>query len=1404
MRDAIDGWSWMIVGDLVAEEGTSAMQLSRTPYDFAAYTSPDHFGALLKWLRDRHGLAQALVVAHLPDTIDQQRYSSFELNKRFPTFDELSVIYEALRNAGVRLSFRDRNLFLDLARQHLETKRTHKVRKSPQEWDELRAKLAAIDQLLDAPSFPTQASTLRSAPASRMEISHLVGREQWLDSLYEAIVGQPPVKWVILQGPPGIGKTSELHRIATYFQQRIPRYYVVLCQLPEREQEEIDANLALELLLSDVVEGIGPASIPMPMAVLQARMKYVLSCLARADRPVLVLVDNAEHLLDEQGQLVPIWKQFYEKFVHARHHASLIAATKEWPTWVTLETQWARQFMVPSLTQKEGVVLLQRLGLHDLPVEQLGGIVQVVGGIPVCLEWIAKLMREPLLHGDWSAFDDDEDTVATSEKARVQRLTHLLEDPSLFGGPITLRVIPLLDRVIQRLSADAVAALYDLCLAPLPLGGPALKILYHDPAPLQELRDASLVAAYRKRVQLLPMVAAQVRQRLSPSQIRVAEDRLIKALRHWLERGIADMQEQGLVLTELACVFLRHHRLLATAELVLYHGWLSFHVGQILRLARCVQEVLMERPWTSPETDIEAESGALLLHYYLAPYLGEVIEAEKRREDYERMYAWVTTGQLKVEPLMEIHLVDHLMISRMNMDRYEEAQCLLEGCFTRLEALLPGDAELHATLLSKQASLYSEWSGYAESQRQVEEMKWKRSQTIEAYKESLALLRCAEQGDGISPLQQDTIRKKQASVLNNLAYQLNRAGRFAEALSIINRCIDLKKRGYTDLDSLAASYGEKSQILAALGEFEEALRFDELAREEIGRSAEAGDTRSQADRWIYQVNQARLYALIGRADEAERLLRETLPIKTQRRRIYKVLAEEALQEIENARAASPDGQFQLDWRWVRRYRELSAYDAYWWWASAGPFTDEEQQQWEQLFAPEVDEATKDRLRDILMQARDRELNAARALCREPRLSYPALDIVEVRRRIEGFLQLDAEIAESEPNVVVRRLYHGAIEDEVCFLRLIEATYEANSECFWELTQRLYPRPTSTEMQYALEQVRQLLLQGMRLPEIEAASEIDQERREAGQEACQKVIEVLRDQFHLSLDLSGEPNRDFGEVFSPPSDLPMISAQGAKRFFEAVLESHGYAGWQVLLDPNVAGPRVEAGLRQVFLPAEPIPLDELREYVSHELAGHVARSIAGESSKLGLLGMGTKGYMVTEEGVADYYEQQVAALHGEPVDDSGIWLGTLAIGLACGIAGSAQTFSTLLAFFEPFLLLYRLLWRDDEDRQTAERRAQRNAFTRCLRTFRGVPDLGKAGICNTKDVVYLRGRWLIDQAVARDETVLDQLAVGKVTYELLPELEKLGITASTQSFRTLVLDPDLDAYISSFEHGGDKE
>ena len=85
------------------------------------------------------------------------------------------------------------------------------------------------------------------------------------------------------------------------------------------------------------------------------------------------------------------------------------------------------------------------------------------------------------------------------------------------------------------------------------------------------------------------------------------------------------------------------------------------------------------------------------------------------------------------------------------------------------------------------------------------------------------------------------------------------------------------------------------------------------------------------------------------------------------------------------------------------------------------------------------------------------------------------------------------------------------------------------------------------------------------------------------------------------------------------------------------------------------------------------------------------------------------------------------------------------------------------------------------------------------SFEAFPSLSQAGICYPQDAIYLHGLFMIEQAVAFDKTVLDRLAVGKVALELLPDLQELGITTtSLPSLYTRASDPDLDAYILSFE------
>ena len=145
------------------------------------------------------------------------------------------------------------------------------------------------------------------------------------------------------------------------------------------------------------------------------------------------------------------------------------------------------------------------------------------------------------------------------------------------------------------------------------------------------------------------------------------------------------------------------------------------------------------------------------------------------------------------------------------------------------------------------------------------------------------------------------------------------------------------------------------------------------------------------------------------------------------------------------------------------------------------------------------------------------------------------------------------------------------------------------------------------------------------------------------------------------------------------------------------------------------------------------------------------------------------------------------------------IGTLATGLACGVITPPQTFRQLYTFFEAFYFLWLHLEEPDQDIQEVQEHAQTVAIRRCVRTYRGVPDLTQAGVCYTKDALYLRGLWTIERAIKEDEQVLDRLAVGIVAVEHLPDLQELGIVHAPQPLRKLVEDPGLDATILSFEN-----
>ena len=1218
------------------------------------------------------------------------------------------------------------------------------------------------------------------------ETRHLIGRETWLADLQRMVQDTPAKKLVFLRGPIGVGKSSELMRLASLFERTLhPAYRVIW--LPLRAAQTAGRpELALDVLLGTLLSDCGVMPLP-PSAPREAHIAALLSHLKKDNRPTVILLDNAE-CLQEKGRLAACWEVFLTEFVHSDHNATFFLATKEWQGWPGRESTLVAEPFVPPLTDPESVCLLQYLGLKTVPEEHLHAIARRMAGIPLLLEWTVKLVSDPLLSQSWEGLDEEDVSVHpyTNQKTTCKRILRLLKDPTLLDEHLATKLAPMLERLLNfSISDEARLVLNRLSVATIPLGKPALEVLCPLPRHYKELRDVSLLAGYTHRAQLLPLVASTVRRGLAPEQVYAREEEMIEALKKWLYDENISSEDAGNVVAELIILQLRHHHLVEAAELVIYHSWLSFKLGHGPRLAHIAQDILRDCDWHST---VEDECVGLVLIQLLFPFLGEPV-VTREYGDYQRIYDGFLAGNIVLPIATEQYVVRLLLMDAMSDVQFEKAQSILDVYGSLIAACQPVCLERQTALLTEQVLLLGVWCEYMEEQRERQNARVLRDQAIVLYRQQV-MQRSSLEGE--LSISKDLYKKGLGHDLSYLGYHLHRAGQHEEALQVIEHAITLQEQGYAYVGVLASSYSDKSQILMALGRFQEALLFDEKAVAEIQRCADAGYGLAQEEIPIYYVNRGRLYLRLGRVDEAEQLLEEALHHISKNRRKYRMFAQEALEEIKQWRQHAVAPQHQLDWRWIERFRELVAYDGFWWLTGAGPFTTEEQQEWDRLFALPLDETTKEQLGAIMKISRERELNAALDEQREPSLQYPAIPIEDIRRRIDGLLQLETDIGQQEPNAIVRLLYQEVIEEDVDYLHMIEATFEGNAERFWECNQRVFTSPTVDEVNYALTQITRLIHRGLAKPGTADIS--------------QQLEEMLRTRFHLSFDLTQDDTEDY-EIQPATPSLPSqakrkVSAQTAKCFFEAVLRESGYDEWQVVIEPGAIHAWIESGLHLMVLPEQQFTLAEIKYLLSHELAGHAARSMAGEHSLLGLLGIQTKNYQPTEEGLLIYYEHQDALRDGRVPMSEGIEWSAFAVGLASGVITPPQTFLSVATFFDLLALLHGLLKWPDTEMQKARTPVGAYARTYGLmmaqRVFRGVPDLSHAGVCFLQDAMYLRGMRLIQQAVAEDATVLDRLAVGKCALDQLSDLQELGIVAPPQSLRKLVDVADLYDYMLSFE------
>jgi tetratricopeptide (TPR) repeat protein len=1356
------------------------------------------FGMLIfTW---RGTIKRPRVLAHLPGW-SKDTYHRLEKGEIAPAFDQLGPLFRALWLAGAALPPDAPQLFVKYARARISGKRTHLDQHTDEEWEELCADLARMDAVFRAgAALGRPVSQSLALDPLLLDTSHLVGRSLWREEMGHLLNGPQRRKVIVVTGPSGIGKTSEMNRLATQLFRR-NTHRPILCDLRSAEGV-LGPEEALHFFLGSVFSALGYAQTQVPPTSLEEQVMTLVEQVGKTVLPVVMFVDHAEHILDGQGKLASCWERFLARFLRLQHDATLVLATGQWPGWFGGELRFISETTLPPLTREQGVLLQQQLGLAAVPLALLQAVYEKVGGVPICLEWVAALARQPLVadvgaeSGRLGGLADDH-AVTPDVTRGVQRL---LAEPYIFGGTLAEEIAPLLQRVLSHyhLSPEAHLLLQAVSLATVPLAKPALdNTTAQWPRVVKELQRASLLVTYPDRVGALPSVAAAVVRTLSPQERRRREEALIEAYQAWLIEGVFYENEKGQVVTELVTLQLTHGKLLPAAQTLIRYGWLAFNLGHAVRLARLASAAI-EKWGDCPEgrqQDQAALCGKWLLHYLLGPYLGEKVNRSARAADYQRLLDLAIAREITVWPTTELFVVRHLMFYAMEQRRFSQAQALVDACEQRLAPLIQADPDLLSSLLEKQGYLYTNWCEYAEEQGDLQLASSLRERAIAVYRHSQAFLSEAE--GRTTPLKSSILKKRLAKALTNLGFHLNRVGQCEEAKEALYQSITLKEQGYTDTGSLPASYGELSQALAAQGQFEEALHYDELALTMIQRQT---DSVSQETAWIYRINRGRLYWMVGRVNEAMGLLLDALPNIPARWEMYRMFARQTLDQIRDLKEQRGEPLPQYDMRWIDAYRQAVAFDSFAMLSPTSLGTKGERDEWARLFPQQADPAVKKALETMLAEGKQRELLVAIQQGRQPRFSYPAISLDEVRERLRTLRTLAEEIWRHEENPVVRRFYigdlgtgaWGAIPYQVHFLHAIEATALGDSEAFWQHICAISPPPTLDEMRFALSRVKWFILRGGECEHTAAVS--------------QRLAQFLEEQLGLALaslpdseEIRSVPPIDVSLYGRPSTELGsrQVSPETARNLFATLLAEQGCRGWEVVIDYAARNTRIEPGLRHYILAGTPYSIGKLIEQVAHELEGHVAPRVAGERSLLGLLGIGTGWSLTTEEGLGLFYEIELARRTGQRFDEAKIWLGTLATGLAAGVLVPPQTFLALYTFLADFLLLYRLIYLGNEDLDEARTKASTVAQTRCLRTFRGVPDLSRPGVCYPKDAVYQRGLFQVYDAVAADKTVLDWLAAGVVALEQIPDLAALAIPPAPHAARGLLEQSDLEAYILSF-------
>ena len=179
---------------------------------------------------------------------------------------------------------------------------------------------------------------------------------------------------------------------------------------------------------------------------------------------------------------------------------------------------------------------------------------------------------------------------------------------------------------------------------------------------------------------------------------------------------------------------------------------------------------------------------------------------------------------------------------------------------------------------------------------------------------------------------------------------------------------------------------------------------------------------------------------------------------------------------------------------------------------------------------------------------------------------------------------------------------------------------------------------------------------------------------------------------------------------------------------------------VRVDPHLIA-NAAVGERTVFIANRVFGAHEAQRLATHEVYGHLVSAFNGRTQLLGVFAIGTAGSYGDQEGVAIYLEELAGLLSLDRRRTlAGRLLATHAMHAGVSFGDAARALVS------------------EHDFSAAD------AVTLCERAYRA------GGVA--RDAVYLTSWIRVREAVARHETSLAELQLGKVSLRAVPEVRRL--------------------------------